>query len=84
VGLKKLGHDEGETVHSGGIVTLVHSYAWSRDPSTPFNFGLQNLTPLLCDYARTRSEIRGARLKHKGCGIVLSGQGCNTPGRGDR
>jgi hypothetical protein len=81
VGLTELGHDVGQNVDNGRNVTLMHNYAWSRDPSTPFNLGLQNLVPLICDYARTRSEIR---LKHQGCGIVLPGQGSNNLGKGDR
>jgi len=40
VGLKELGHDVGEAVDKGR-----NSYAWSRDPSTPFNLCLQNLIP---------------------------------------
>jgi len=84
VGLKDLGRDVGEAVDNGRNVTLVHSYAWSTYPSSPFNLGLQNLIPLLCDYSRTRLEIQGPRLKHQECGIVLSGQGSNTLGRGDR
>jgi hypothetical protein len=84
VGLIELGHNVREVVDNGRDVTLVQSYAWSRDPSTPFNLGLQNLIPLLCDYAITLSEIRVPRLKHQGCGIVLSGQGSNTLGSGNR
>lgn len=83
MGLKELGRDVGEAVDNGRNVTLVHRYAWSRDPSSPFDLGLQDLIHVLCDYSRTRSEIRVPRLKHQECGIVLSGQGSNILSKGD-